>query len=149
MLTAESLSTPAAHWEHVLSGIGLRREPLPFYFAGRGHVRLRDDGERELSRDYVGFPPAQIVGFRGEVRWVLTIQNRETFHLAARAAASPEGLVLYTGGMPSPTWRRAYRVLSDALSTEVVFYHWGDIDVGGFRIAACLAETLGTRSLVA
>lgn len=142
VLTADTLTAPALHWEYVLSGVGLRKEPLAFFFAGRGVVQLREDDERELSRDYVAFPPTQIVGFRGAPAWVLSIENRETFHLAARRAASTEGLVLYTGGMPSPAWRRAYRVVVDALPKETPIYHWGDIDDGGFRVASCVAQEM-------
>jgi hypothetical protein len=48
-------------------------------------------------------------------------------------------LLLYTGGMPSPTWRGAYARVLAALSPAVPIYHWGDIDEGGFRIAAVRA----------
>lgn len=148
VLTADSLTAPALHWEYVLSGVGLRKEPLAFYFAGRGTVHLRDDGARELSRDYVAFPPAQIVGFEGAPAWVLSIENRETFHLAAQHASARAGLLLYTGGMPSPAWRRAYRVVVDALPASTPIYHWGDIDDGGFRVAWCVAQAIGARRLL-
>jgi hypothetical protein len=48
-------------------------------------------------------------------------------------------LLLYTGGMPSLTWRGAYARVLAAPSPAVPIYHWGDIDEGGFRIAAVRA----------
>ena len=38
--------------------------------------------------------------------------------------------------MPSPSWCRTYARILDAIPTTVPAYHWGDIDQGGFRIAA-------------
>src|SRR5690606_7923222 len=43
-------------------------------------------------------------------------------------------------GMPSPAWRALYRRIVAGLPDTTDLYHWGDIDEGGFRIAA----TLGT-----
>ena len=59
-----------------------------------------------------------------------------------------DGLLIYTGGMPSPAWRNFYGRLLASLPAETTLYHWGDIDEGGFRIAAYLAaiaETSGKR----
>ena len=38
--------------------------------------------------------------------------------------------------MPSPSWCRAYARMLDAIRAHVPVHHWGDIDQGGFRIAA-------------
>ena len=51
-----------------------------------------------------------------------------------------DGLVVFTGGMPSPAWVAGFRRLTERLSQSSTFYYWGDIDVGGFRIAARLRE---------
>lgn len=42
--------------------------------------------------------------------------------------------------MPSPAWIAGFRRLTGGLPSSTAFYHWGDIDVGGFRIAARLQE---------
>ncbi|MFW9101078.1 Wadjet anti-phage system protein JetD domain-containing protein [Pseudomonas sp. P4795] len=85
-----------------------------------------------------------IAGYQGEPEWLLTIENLTTFHQAARALGTDlKGVVIYTAGMPSPSWGKAYvRILSRLPSTCCV-YHWGDHDEGGFRIAARIAQFAG------
>src|SRR5690606_16239808 len=41
----------------------------------------------------------------------------------------------------SPSWMRVYRLALRALLSDRPVYHWGDIDLGGFRIANHLART--------
>src|SRR6185369_3477956 len=71
---------------------------------------------------------------------LLTVENLTTFHeMALRQHESPQTLVLYTGGMPSPSWKRVYKILLSALPVAAKVLHWGDMDAGGFRIADHLA----------
>lgn len=148
ILTSDSLNAMPRHAEEVLSGIGLRKEPIPFMLAGAGSVMLEVSGEREIAFPYLAVSPAEVIGHRGDLKWVLIIENLTTFHLAARARPElTDGLVLYSGGMPSPSWRRALRALIDKVPHASVL-HFGDIDAGGFRIAACIAQTLAPRQLL-
>ena len=90
---------------------------------------------------YVGVAPQAVGGLVSAPAWVLTIENLTTFHLAAEALKGrDDGLVVFTGGMPSPAWVAGFRRLTGDLPASTVFYHWGDIDLGGFRIAARLNE---------
>ena len=50
--------------------------------------------------------------------------------------------------MHSPVWRRALASIVSALPASTPVYHWGDIDVDGFRIAAVIASTLAPRPLL-
>jgi len=71
---------------------------------------------------------------------VLTIENQTTFHSEAKRRADNNVLLIYTAGMPSPAWRAMYGRLLAGLPSGTPVLHWGDIDEGGFRIAANLAE---------
>ena len=133
------------HPEEVLAQIGLRKEPAPFLLAGVGDVVLQRVQALSVVHPYLGVSAPHITGFVGAPRWVMSVENLTTFHMIADKRPT-DGLVLYTGGMPSPTWRRAYRRIVDALPGADL-YHWGDIDPGGFRIAACLAGSLDGRPL--
>lgn len=44
--------------------------------------------------------------------------------------------------MPSPTWRAAYSRLINSVPQDIPIRHWGDVDEGGFRIAALIAADL-------
>ena len=58
---------------------------------------------------------------------------------AKRSADQPK-LLIYTAGMPSPAWRAMYRQILSGIAPGTPIYHWGDVDEGGFRIAATLAK---------
>ena len=141
ILTAEAFNSPARHWNEVFGSIGISKEPQPFLLAGTGELRLIDRTECPIVRPFLGVASSAIAGYQGEPEWLLTIENLTTFHQAARALGTYlKGVVIYTAGMPSPSWGKAYiRILSQLPSTCCV-YHWGDHDEGGFRIAARIAQ---------
>jgi len=144
ILTAETLSSPAREWTEVFAELGLIKEPLPMLFAGAGSIVL-DPGCVSIVAPFVGLASNAIVAFRGEPQWILSIENLTTFHQTSQALNGREGgLIVFTGGMPSPSWRRAYRRILDCVSPLVPVYHWGDIDRGGFRIAAKIASCVPT-----
>ncbi len=122
----------------IWSELGLRREPQPVLVAGEGWVQLAQ-ARLALCRPYLGLPVDAVQTIETRARYVLTIENLTSFHDAARAMPDRDGLLIYTGGMPSPAWRNFYGRLLASLPAETTLYHWGDIDEGGFRIAAHLA----------
>ena len=138
LVTGETAATGLPR-EDVWSAIGLRREPQPLLLAGSGTVEL-DEIALPLVRPYLGVPMESLRGVTTAAGYLLTIENLASFHDAARDPAAAHGLLLYTGGMPSPTWRRAYARIVTGLPDGVAVCHWGDIDEGGFRIAAILAD---------
>lgn len=141
ILTAEAFNAPARHWSEVFGSIGISKEPQPFLIAGTGRLHLIDEAICPIVRPFLGVANSAIAGYQGEPEWLLTIENLTTFHQAARALGTDlQGVVIYTAGMPSPSWGKAYiRILSQLPSSTCV-YHWGDHDEGGFRIAARIAQ---------
>lgn len=123
--------------EDVWSSIGLRREPQPLLLAGRGTVVL-GDASLPLVRPYLGVPVESLHSVATTARCLLSIENLASFHDSAQANPAGDVLLLYTGGMPSPAWRAAYARVLRALPPVLPVFHWGDIDEGGFRIAAAL-----------
>lgn len=145
VLTAESVSAPARHWGEVFAQLGLVKEPQPFLVAGTGSIDLSSGQCCPIVKPFVGVSNKAVRAYVGAPQWVLTIENLTTFHLASQLLDGRAGLIVFTGGMPSPSWCRAYACLLTTLSPMVPAYHWGDIDQGGFRIAAfikkeCLLE---------
>lgn len=147
VLTGETLLAPVRHWDEVLSPLGLVKEPQPFLVAGAGSLQLHGGQECPVIRPFVGVSSKAITGYRGSPAWVLTIENLTPFHLASQLEGAGRGLLIYTGGMPSPAWARAYRSILASLPMAVSAYHWGDVDVGGFRIATQIRRHIvGDRS---
>lgn len=141
VLSGEGLSSrPRGKWE-VLRTLGLVKQPLPLMVAGVGAIKIQEGPDCTIVRPYVGVAPQSVLGLTSDVTWVLTIENLTTFHLAAEALKGRgDGLVVFTGGMPSPAWVAGFRRLTGDLPASTAFYHWGDIDAGGFRIAARLKQ---------
>nr|WP_225561718.1 Wadjet anti-phage system protein JetD domain-containing protein [Rhodanobacter sp. DHB23] len=97
------------------------------------------DASLPLVRPYLGVPVESLHAVATTARCLLSIENLASFHDAAQANPAGDALLLYTGGMPSPAWRAAYARVLRALPPRLPVFHWGDIDEGGFRIAATLA----------
>ena len=140
MLVSGELGASGMDDAHVWAAIGLRREPQPLLIAGPGTAWL-ESVELPLARPYLGLPTEGVRTISTTACCLVSIENLASFHDATRAAGAERVLLLYTGGMPSPAWRAAYARMLAGLSPELPIYHWGDIDEGGFRIGAKLAET--------
>lgn len=119
--------------------IGLFREEQPARMAGRVVV-ARTRVTALLDEPYGAFSAPSVIGLASEPKLVMTIENQTTFHSEARRRYDEEILLIYTAGMPTPAWRAMYVRLLGSLPQGVPVYHWGDIDEGGFRIAAILAR---------
>lgn len=126
--------------EDILAQFGLRRVPQPALVSGQGRVELSGQWV-SIPRPYLGLPPESVTRFEGTPRFVLSIENLTSFHEMLLAYPEHDGWLLYTGGMPSPSWRRFYTRVLQALPADCPVFHWGDIDEGGFRIAAVLHRT--------
>lgn len=123
----------------VLQELGLYREQQPARLAGNVVVR-RERGAFPLDRAYCALPPSTVLGLGSMPSQVLTIENQTTFHVWARQHCDSDVLCIYTAGMPSPAWRAMYLRLLRELPAGTPVLHWGDVDEGGFRIAAFLSR---------
>ncbi|MBT2748648.1 MULTISPECIES: Wadjet anti-phage system protein JetD domain-containing protein [unclassified Lysobacter] len=138
LLTGEHLGSPARQQEEVFSALGLVKAPQPFLVAGTGSLQLAPTQTCAIAWPFIGVSNQHVMGYAGAPAWVLSIENLTTFHQASQHPDAASGLVLYTGGMPSPSWCRAYGRILEAVPGRIQVFHWGDIDQGGFRIAAHL-----------
>jgi hypothetical protein len=140
VLWVGNLESSQKDMEEVLADVGLVRFPPTFLVAADGEMQCRSGSVPAVS-PYVGIPPSELEGitFAQAPRLLLTVENLTTFHeLAASRLAGC--VLLYTGGMPARSWTGAYRRVLQAVPDGCAVQHWGDIDAGGFRIAAHLAR---------
>jgi Uncharacterized protein conserved in bacteria C-term(DUF2220) len=141
VLSQASVSAPTRDEEEVLQELGLVRFPPTWMLSADAEV-VCAAGTVRVVAPYVGLAPTTIQSLRvsEDLKCLLTVENLTTFHEAAqRRTERPRVAVLYTGGMPSPSWRRVYALLLHAMPESATVMHWGDVDAGGFRIAAHLA----------
>lgn len=74
----------------------------------------------------------------GEIRRVMTIENLTTFFRWEEADA----LIIYLGGYHNSVRRKLLKTVYEALPAAE-YYHFGDIDAGGFEIYKDLCEKTG------
>lgn len=90
---------------------------------------------------FLGIPPDAIKAINIDVKpeYVLFIENKTTFERYSREV-DDRGLIIYTNGFPSRHWQLVFQTLDDAIDISVSFYHWGDVDIGGFKILRFMAS---------
>ncbi|WP_232338755.1 Wadjet anti-phage system protein JetD domain-containing protein [Gallaecimonas pentaromativorans] len=132
--------------DDVFARLGLVKHPQPMLLSGPPDCRIKiEGGAIPLAYPYLGFRPDTIKGLvasNDPIRRVLTIENLASFNEAADCAEKARDLlIVYLAGNPTPSFLAAYNRILKSLETTKVF-HWGDIDVGGFKIAARLADSI-------
>jgi len=70
-----------------------------------------------------------------EVKRILFIENKANYVDYVFKRRTPEELVIYHGGFYSPVKGLFFKKIYDAACRcGITFYHWGDMDLGGFQI---------------
>ena len=131
----------------VFSTLGLVKHPQPMLISGSVNCNIRTDYcSFSLIKPYLGVRPDVLKQvLKGEkLRCLITVENLASFNEAAEFSDNPQDImILYVAGNPTPSLLSAYgRVLNSANPDCIL--HWGDIDLGGFRAAARLANTAKT-----
>jgi hypothetical protein len=143
ILTADSMSALRRTSQEVFAQLGLVKHPPAVYIAGNVRLVLKDGTQLRAPRPFVGLAPHAIeqLQLASEVRTVLTVENLTVFHELAlgRAGRLDQTILIFTAGLPAPSFVAFYRILVRQ-SADRELMHWGDIDVGGFRVAAVLAR---------
>lgn len=120
----------------ILEYWGLSRFPPLFCIKGDLQI-ITPAGNLDVSQawPFLALPPDGIV--RTELHkqplYILFIENKTTFERYCREV-SDMGLVLYTNGFPSRQWQKIFKQIDGQVFTETPIFHWGDVDVGGYKI---------------
>lgn len=138
VLLVGAVDMPSRNSTDIWQELGLLKVEQPALLAGQV-VIARSRVSAILDAPYAGFPATTVLGVESRPTLLLSVENLTTFHMEARRRCNDPVLLLYTAGMPSPQWRSMYRRLLASLPADLPLFHWGDIDEGGFRIAAKLA----------
>lgn len=150
VLLSDSITTPPRTEAQVWQELDIFREEQPVLMAGNVKIK-RTRLTAFLDMPYSGFHADAVLSAESNIDKILTIENLTTFHDYAKKFSDKETLIIYTAGMPSPSWVRMYLRLVQSFDHFTPIEHWGDIDEGGFRIAAFIAQNLKSvgRKLIA
>jgi hypothetical protein len=96
------------------------------------------------------FPPAVglfsseelVVSTQTTITGVITIENQASFMRYVKEEKQPTEIVLYTSGIPTPKFIALFQTISNTLEPQTNFLHWGDIDLGGFKIWNILNKSI-------
>lgn len=125
------------------SEIGLCRVEQPVRLAGNIILR-RERVCALLDIPYAAFPASTVCCVESPLTAILSIENQTTFHSEAKRHYDENVLLIYTAGVPSPAWKAMYTRILQSVPQSTSIEHWGDVDEGGFRIAAMIAEIAKT-----
>lgn len=138
----DHLNKPAATTEEILAEISLSKYPWPVLVSGSINL-ISNEGDKLYCgvKPFIGVPPDSIKDFeiKGDISYILSIENFSSFNTYTRKIHDG-GLVIYTNGFPSKWLANFYKQLLSKLGSSVPIYHWGDVDVGGFRILGKMQE---------
>lgn len=139
VLLQGDVEAEARHSSQVWQEMGLIRDSQPARLAGQVLIR-RDRNSGVLDSPYAAFDPGSVLALESQPTAIRTIENQANFHAAARNGHNDPILLIYTAGMPAPSWIAMYERLLAMVTAGTPIQHWGDVDEGGYRIASVLAE---------
>lgn len=128
--------------DHVLQNLNIVNNPGYVYVKGSGIITIA--GQRIDFRQLTGdlglgsalldqVEQVEVLGNK-----VITIENLTTFH----TYEDDDALIIYLGGYHNSIRRRLIRKIYDENTTKQ-YYHYGDIDAGGFYILLDLRAKTG------
>ena len=124
----------------LLQSIGISHYPEPLEM--RGNILVNGNDMREFESGfciYSGDIEATQIGIPDTVRRILTIENRANYFAYRHNAGE---LVIYHGGQYSPAKKKLFEKIAAAMPEKCVWYHWGDIDLGGFSMLLRLRKEI-------
>ena len=124
----------------LLQSIGISRYPEPLEM--RGSVAVNGNDMGVLTGGFCFYSnEAESANIRipDTVQKILTIENRANFFAYRQA---DDELIIYHGGQYSPAKRRLFEKIAAAMPENCIWYHWGDIDLGGFSMLLRLRKEI-------
>ncbi len=125
--------------EEILRSVGISKNPEIIEFCGPINV--------EINGYNINFQPMSygsalnsdtlkiITGIdMKKINKVMFVENRSNFSQYINSDLIEHELVIYHGGFYTPIRRKFFQMIYQSAQPLAQFYHWGDIDLGGFSI---------------
>lgn len=133
-----------AEREQVLGNLNVIKNPTYVYFKGRGLITIKEQGidlsklSSDIAVSSVVLPDIDKIEITCKA--VITIENLTSFHSFHDA----DMFAIYLGGYHNSVRREFIKKIYQQ-NPEVIFYHFGDIDAGGFYILEHLKRETGVN----
>lgn len=124
--------------DDILLEVGISKYPEIFEFCGDMEYYI-DDEKIEYKKETMG---SYLNSYNVEkmtnltiknARKILFIENKANYIDYIQNKQESDEFVIYHGGMYSPLKGKFFKKIYEACENQE-FYHWSDIDIGGFRI---------------
>ena len=116
----------------LLQFIGISRYPEPLEM--RGDIIVNGNEMRAFEKGFCLYSneiDQARIKLPANLKRIITIENRANFFAYRQGE---DELAVYHGGQYSPAKKALFLKLAEALPKGCVWYHWGDIDFGGFSM---------------
>lgn len=133
--------------EDALRAVGLVRYTEMFSFSGALSITLPRGTVDFSALPFGGTLTASDIrqgriALGSDILRILSIENRANYIEYVHKHQGKDEFVLFHGGQFSPAKGVFLRALVSSMPKGCVFYHWGDIDYGGFRILGRLRREI-------
>lgn len=120
-----------------LKQIHIGASPELFYFCGNAKINYTKNQALDISIFPKGFNLTEnylenILTISGQFQTIVTIENLTNYYWYVKRKFDGTQLIFYTGGFLSPSQQKLLKKVE--LNSVETISHWGDIDLGGFRI---------------
>jgi hypothetical protein len=142
--------------EDLLRLAGIMRYPQQFEFRGALSIVFKDESQRHVI-DFLPFIFGTSVNSldlkRGtviishEITSIFSIENWANYYDYVNRKNEKTELVIFHGGQFSPAKKLFLKAIIDAMPAGCSWYHWGDIDYGGFSMLARLRREIKSNIL--
>ena len=126
--------------DFVFAQVGIVKWPEVMEFCGSIQAILADDNKLDYQAEkfgaYINSKLAnQVTSWQLEaINKIIFIENKANYTWYIENIKATDELVIYHGGQYSPVRGRFFCAITQAASNQTKFYHWSDIDIGGFII---------------
>ncbi|GAB6990154.1 Wadjet anti-phage system protein JetD domain-containing protein [Paenibacillus pini] len=133
--------------EEILRQVGITKYPEQLEFCGQVTMSF-DSGTIDFSHLIFGGVVNSKDFQRGQLRLsptierVISIENRANYIEYIYKQKNDHELVVFHGGQFSPAKRKFLMAVAASIPTTSHWYHWGDIDFGGFSMLARLRREI-------
>lgn len=133
--------------EVLLKEVGIVKYPEQFEFCGDATFSF-EKGKVDFSHLYFGSTicladlQRSSLYIAPSIDRVLSIENRANYIDYIYKYKADNELVLFHSGQYSPSKRKFFIAISDAMPNNCRWYHWGDIDYGGFSMLSRLRREI-------
>jgi len=133
--------------EELLKQIGIVKYPEQFEFCGSVSLEFKC-GTVDFAPLYFGSSicladlQRAVLTIAPGTQKILSIENRANYIYYIQTNKTAQELVIYHGGQYSPSKKLFFQMLAEAMPEQCTWYHWGDIDYGGFSMLARLRREI-------